>query len=208
MPATSKTSIGSDKNAPMSKKKKEKAHPAVEYPDDPVGSSEEDDSDDGGVDSEGMARLMKALGDDGLDEFEQVQLHLALGGDEDLESGSDVDVEAEAGEGEAGESDGSEDDEHEEEVDGDEQQEEEEVALDDVDSVDEDAVPRQKIEIDNKVCHFFCYPNWLFYLFHPRCLDCFGANSRRHPTRPVHFVDRNSNVILSTTNRGRRQRRP
>lgn len=94
-----------------------------------VESSEEDEdededeegSDDGGVDGEGMERLMKVLGEDGIDEFERAQLQI-LGGEEDEEWETD-----------AGEEEG-------------------EIALDDVDdSVDEDAVPRQKIEIDNKV---------------------------------------------------------
>jgi rRNA-processing protein EBP2 len=40
----------------------------------------------------------------------------------------------------------------EEEEDEGEDEHEHSVNLDDVDSVDEDAVPRQKVEIDNKVC--------------------------------------------------------
>ncbi|KAJ7184336.1 eukaryotic rRNA processing protein EBP2-domain-containing protein [Mycena filopes] len=111
-----------------------------------------------------MERLMKALGDDGLDEFETLQLHVTLGGDvgdegdEDSDDTSDEEFtlgkngeEASDGEGSDSDSDGDEgefEDEGEEEegVDGDG-----DVALDDVESVDEDAVPRQKIEIDNTV---------------------------------------------------------
>jgi hypothetical protein len=33
------------------------------------------------VEEAGMERLIKALGDDGLDDFEQMQLHITLGGD-------------------------------------------------------------------------------------------------------------------------------
>ncbi|KII86944.1 hypothetical protein PLICRDRAFT_114220 [Plicaturopsis crispa FD-325 SS-3] len=108
-----------------------------------------------------MSRLMNALGDDGLDEYEQAQLQI-LGGDEDEE----WDTEDEGDESEDGEngSEGEEGSGH--ELDGQsdaassngtdaedeiEEDPEEDIALDDVDSVDEDAVPRQKIEIDNKV---------------------------------------------------------
>ena len=126
---------------------------------------DEEKSDDEGVDEEGMERLMEALGKDGLDEYEQAQLQM-LGGE-----GDEWETDEDALEGEVSEDDevdGKEDGEEnsDEEVEGsdvekaiggpndDEEGEEEEhdVALDDVDdSVDEDAVPRQKIEIDNKV---------------------------------------------------------
>ncbi|KAJ7225960.1 eukaryotic rRNA processing protein EBP2-domain-containing protein [Mycena pura] len=103
-----------------------------------------------------MERLMKALGEDGLDEFEQMQLHLTLGGDsgqpagvregDDEEDSSDEEfVPAEnASEGESSEEDA--DEEGEGTANGDE-----DVALDEVESVDEDAVLRQKVEIDNTV---------------------------------------------------------
>ncbi|KAJ7133592.1 eukaryotic rRNA processing protein EBP2-domain-containing protein [Mycena epipterygia] len=105
-----------------------------------------------------MERLMKALGDDGLDEFEQMQLHLTLGGDEVGEGDGDEDdddssdgeftLDKNAEEGSDGEgSDSGDDEENEEDV----EEGEEDVALDDVESVDDDAVPRQKIEIDNTV---------------------------------------------------------
>ena len=131
---------------------------------------DEEESDDEGVDEEGMERLMKALGQDGLDEYEQAQLQMLTGeGDE----GWETDEAASEGEvSDSGEFDGEEDGEHgsDEEVedsngkkviggsrndeDKEEEEEEEEsnVALDDVEgSVDEDVVPRQKIEVDNKV---------------------------------------------------------
>ncbi|KAJ7490462.1 eukaryotic rRNA processing protein EBP2-domain-containing protein [Mycena latifolia] len=107
-----------------------------------------------------MERLMKALGDHGLDEFEQMQLHVTLGGDEageddDDDDSSDGDFtlgqEAEdASDGEGSDSEDEEGEDDEEDVD-EEGEGEEDVALDDVESVDDDAVPRQKIEIDNTV---------------------------------------------------------
>ncbi|THH18364.1 hypothetical protein EW146_g2601 [Bondarzewia mesenterica] len=116
---------------------------------------DESDSEDSGVDEEGMKKLMKALGDDGLDDFGQAQLQALIeGGDSDEEDENEED---------GSENEGVEDDAEEEreenegadvgvsDSDDDEEVEEEEVALDDVESVDEDAVPRQKIEIDNKV---------------------------------------------------------
>jgi hypothetical protein len=131
----------------------------------------EEESDDEGVDAEGMEKLMKALGEDGLDEYEQAQLQV-LRGEQDEEWETDE----EEVEGKSGESA----DEDEEEEDGDEEAEgsdigkiiqgpsdneeeqEDAIALDDVDdSVDEDAIPRQKIEIDNKVRGRLsgpCYP--------------------------------------------------
>jgi len=126
------------------------------------------DEEDDGVDEEGMARLMKALGDDGLDEFGQAQLDALAG-----ESGSEDEDEVEGKEGGSGvededsdvEVDGASDSEHndedaeededdddsEGEGDDDELDQEGDVLLEEVDSVDEDTVPRQKIEIDNKV---------------------------------------------------------
>ncbi|KAJ7647044.1 eukaryotic rRNA processing protein EBP2-domain-containing protein [Roridomyces roridus] len=106
-----------------------------------------------------MERLMKALGDDGLDDYEQMQLHAVLGGDEDeddeedssftLENAADTADDNGGSESEDG-SDAGEDGE-EDEDEGEDSEEEEDVALDDVESIDDDAVPRQKIEIDNTV---------------------------------------------------------
>lgn len=131
-------------------------------------SSEEDENEgsDDGVDDQGMARLMAALGDDALDEYEQAQLR-ALGGEEDEEWETDEDAEGAAGSesGKDSEVDEEEDEEEDDKEDAgglgqegaaaesaSDNDEEDEIALDNVDdSVDEDAVPRQKIEIDNKV---------------------------------------------------------
>jgi rRNA-processing protein EBP2 len=134
-----------------------------EWEDDDSEADEDGDEDDDGVDEEGMARLMELLGDDGLDEFGQAQLD-ALAREDDDDDGSsneveasgdakergaeDEDVESDAlSSEESGESD-HDDDQGVEEEEGDG---EEVIPLDEVDFVDEDAVPRQKIEIDNKV---------------------------------------------------------
>ncbi|KAJ7250027.1 eukaryotic rRNA processing protein EBP2-domain-containing protein, partial [Mycena haematopus] len=135
---------------------------AEDNSDEEADADSSEDSDDDGVDEVGMERLMKALGDDGLDEFEQMQLHLTLGGENEAENGDDEDTSDEefildknAGEGSGVESSDSEEGDDEEEFEDDEGEDVEEgeadVALDDVESVDEDAVPRQKIEIDNTV---------------------------------------------------------
>ncbi|KAK0434612.1 eukaryotic rRNA processing protein EBP2-domain-containing protein [Armillaria borealis] len=120
--------------------------------------SNDEDSDNGGVDEAGMERLIKALGDEGLDEFDQAQLG-ALGGDDESDSegedenGSDeedvegLDQENDSEEDEEEEQEADEDDAEDDEGDG----EEEDVALENVEDVDDDVVPRQKIEIDNHV---------------------------------------------------------
>ncbi|KAJ7050878.1 eukaryotic rRNA processing protein EBP2-domain-containing protein, partial [Mycena amicta] len=108
-----------------------------------AGSSQ---SSDDGVDEEGMERLMNALGEDGLDDFERMQLHLTLGGgdessdDEEFVPPQDDDSDSQSQDVDAEDLD---------EALGSDEEEEEDVALDEVESVDADAVPRQKIEIDN-----------------------------------------------------------
>ncbi|PBK65813.1 Ebp2-domain-containing protein [Armillaria solidipes] len=105
-----------------------------------------------------MERLIKALGDEGLDGFDQAQLG-ALGGDDESDSdgedenGSDeedvegLDQENDSEEDEEEEQEADEDDVEDDEGDG----EEDDIALEDVEDVDDDVVPRQKIEIDNHV---------------------------------------------------------
>ncbi|KAF8312922.1 eukaryotic rRNA processing [Clavulina sp. PMI_390] len=113
-----------------------------------------------------MKRLMDLLGDDGLDEFGAAQLDALNGGDS--ESGSDSDAEDSDGSDADGaveqslsdeDSSADEDDEVGGEdggkdvdmVNGDEE-DDEELAIDEQDdiSLDEDAVPKQKVVIDNK----------------------------------------------------------
>ncbi|KAF4577283.1 rRNA-processing protein and EBNA1-binding protein ebp2 [Pleurotus pulmonarius] len=137
--------------------------------------SEDCDSDNGGVDEKGMERLMSALGDDGLDEFDRAQLGLVVGSDsEEEEDGSESEVgeadgedsaeevgDEEEGEQGADDSDegmgeaagGSSAQEGDEDSDGVDDAEDEEIALDELDGgeLDEDVVPKQKVEIDDTV---------------------------------------------------------
>jgi rRNA-processing protein EBP2 len=110
----------------------------------PDDSDSNESDEDSGVDEEGLQNLVKALGKDGLDEFDLAQLRMLTGSpvDEEEESGEDDDADATT---------------ELEDVDQlDEEKEEEGIALDDedVDSVDEDAVPRRKVEVDNKARPF------------------------------------------------------
>ncbi|KAI0715638.1 eukaryotic rRNA processing protein EBP2-domain-containing protein [Cerioporus squamosus] len=104
-----------------------------------------------------MAKLMKALGEDGLDEYAQEQLRALAESDEE-ESDED-------GEGEEEGSGEEEDAEAAEEGEGSDAEEDAEGAvagpseeavipvdeLSDEEMLDEDAMPRQKVEIDNKI---------------------------------------------------------
>ncbi|KAI0772245.1 eukaryotic rRNA processing protein EBP2-domain-containing protein [Irpex lacteus] len=106
-----------------------------------------------------MARLMKALGEDGLDDFAQAELRALAGEDSEEEGGEVEGSESEGGEEvedsedeeEEEEVEAEDDEEHDEEGSVDEEEEEEVVALDEVDDVEEDIVPKQKVEIDNKI---------------------------------------------------------
>ncbi|KZT19985.1 eukaryotic rRNA processing [Neolentinus lepideus HHB14362 ss-1] len=118
-----------------------------------------------------MARLMNALGEDGLEEFDLAQLRLLSGerdseDEEDLQSEavSEVDAESQplrdesegeeedAEDGDASEKEAGEQIAEAEDDDASELADEDEpVPLDEVESVDEDAIPRQKIEVDNKI---------------------------------------------------------
>ncbi|KAF9493579.1 Ebp2-domain-containing protein [Pleurotus eryngii] len=141
----------------------------VQQPD--SSDSEEYDSENGGVDEKGMERLISALGDDGLDEFDRAQLGLVAGSDSEDEDGvADSDIgeedgeasEEEVGDEEEGEKDADDSDEgvgeaaggssDREEVGADvADDEDEEIALDELDGgeLDEDVVPKQKVEIDD-----------------------------------------------------------
>jgi rRNA-processing protein EBP2 len=138
----------------------------------------DDGFDDGtdGIDEKGMRRLMELLGDDALDELGAAQLD-ALKDANEVSGGSFASEEQPRSEGQDGEL-ASEDEDSEgsdatssnndtDDSDGEESTEdgkmaspeneadedEEEIALDDRDdiSIDEDAVPKQKVLIDNKV---------------------------------------------------------
>jgi rRNA-processing protein EBP2 len=115
--------------------------------------SESEDDGDEGVDDEGMKRLMAALGDEGLDDFDAEQLRM-LGGEEQ-ESDGEGDDENDATEDEADQEDvltdtpdGAADDLA---SDNSSESGDNAIPLDEADFVDEDAVPRQKLEIDNAV---------------------------------------------------------
>lgn len=161
MPSTQSSSKKATKGRPKPVQKPESS------------DSEEYDSDNGGIDEKGMERLMSALGDDGLDEFDRAQLGLVAGSDAEdadddagLEAGEEdgEDSEEEVGDEEEGEQDVGDSDEgmgeaaesssNEAEADaGVDDDEDEEIALDELDGgeLDEDVVPKQKVEIDDTV---------------------------------------------------------
>jgi rRNA-processing protein EBP2 len=117
--------------------------------------STDDDDENSGVDDEGLEKLVKALGEDGLDEFDLAQLRMLSGAAAGEEAEDDANAESVPEDEEPG--DGEEE----------EEEEGEEIALDDddVDSVDQDAIPRRKVQVDNKVCLFslFTCQLGLFY---------------------------------------------
>ncbi|KAH8825302.1 eukaryotic rRNA processing [Flagelloscypha sp. PMI_526] len=158
MPSTIPTKAKSklpSKSSPVHKSKPKKlSSPPADS------SSEESDAEDDDIDSEGYKRLITALGDDGLDEYDQAQLNMLLGdeqggdGSEDSESESESDQEKSNATRANGTSHTSIQDENEDEdVDEDLEDEdlEEDIPLDSLEHgvLDEDFVPRQKVEIDN-----------------------------------------------------------
>ncbi|EFI27140.1 hypothetical protein CC1G_14965 [Coprinopsis cinerea okayama7 len=163
------------KSAESKKVATEKASKTVPPPEPEVSDDEgewvdedddEESSDDefDGVDEEGMERLLKALGENGLDEFDQAQLESLHGGDEDSSEGEGEEEEGDEGSESEEEEDAGSDAESEKEANSSkmeveggegsegEDDEEEEIALDETeDLVDEDVIPRRKVEVDNKV---------------------------------------------------------
>ncbi|EIW74651.1 eukaryotic rRNA processing [Coniophora puteana RWD-64-598 SS2] len=104
-----------------------------------------------------MERIMELLGEEGLDDFDRAQL-VGLAGDDDEEEDDGEEDEEEAGLGEeaiSGESGSEEEEEDAEEGDEEEEEENDEdvVALDELEDaeLDADAVPQQKVEIDDKI---------------------------------------------------------
>ena len=104
----------------------------------------ESSSDDDGVDEEGMARLMKALRENKSE-------------DEDEGASEDDDGEGASEEEDGGANEGENEGASEEEDEGASEEDEganKEVPLDELEAaVDEDAVPRQKIEVNDKVIY-------------------------------------------------------
>ena len=113
---------------------------------------ESEDGENDGVDEEGLEKLMNALGEDGLDEFDLAQLRMLTGSAAGEEDDSEEEGRSNDDEEDNADATHASTDEEEQEDEG-KSKEEEEIALDDedVDSVDEDAIPRRKVEIDNKV---------------------------------------------------------
>ncbi len=144
---TSRTQKSSESESEADPTIEEVDHDSENGPDEETdgGSSEEQD-----VDQEGMEKLMAALGEDGLDEFAQAELRALVGETEDEDQGSGSEVEGEEEEVSDGE-DENEDPEEDEEDNQENDEPLEDIPLDEAESVDEDAVLKQKVEIDNKV---------------------------------------------------------
>lgn len=141
----------------VTSKESRKKSPVAKINEPVAGSSDEESAEDiesgsesDDVDEEGMNRLIELLGDDGLDDFAQYQLGLvSQAGDGDEDEGTDIE-DQEDGEEQVEDDDASE-----------EEGEEpgaailealEDVNLEDVSSIDDDTVPRQKLIINNAVC--------------------------------------------------------
>lgn len=217
----SKNDVANQKAASVSPAKKptpKKAKIQLERnspPPDSDSGSEDADSDeeegDGGVDEEGMKKLIEALGDDGLDEMGGALLNALQaedaedsdeveGEDEDSDEDEEGNEVEEGAEEAVGEENASEDEDEKDE----DEDEDEEVALDDVSSVDEDAVPMQKITVNNEVSSltfFFC--TMQTSLSSPT-IGSSSPNSRYHPTRSLTPVDRDSYYHITGTYRSRR----
>ncbi|KAG8744239.1 rRNA-processing protein and EBNA1-binding protein ebp2, partial [Ceratobasidium sp. 423] len=123
--------------------------------DDEPSDEDSEDSGDHDIDEEGMSKLMKLLGDDGLDEVAEQQLReeVAEGGDDASESGwVDEDGEIAGPESDvAGKLQFSATEEAVDEEDNDDEENGEDVALDEASEVDEDIVPKQNMVINNEV---------------------------------------------------------
>src|SRR6267154_950941 len=145
--------------------------------------STDDDDENSGVDDEGLEKLLKALGEDGLDEFDLAQLHMLSGAAAGDESEDDENAERVPE---------NEEPEHEEEE---EEEEGEEIALDDddVDSVDQDAIPRRKVQVDNKVCLFSLFTFARLIL----SVDRSRTHTGYHQIGPISSMDRDVSCFVS-----------
>jgi rRNA-processing protein EBP2 len=144
-----------------------------------VSDETENGTDDGADDvtEEGMAKMMELLGDDGLNDFDLAQLGSFAGDQADTDGrvNSSANEDSDNGEDEAGDESFSSESASEpitrefeaeegswagEDASEDQLSDtpDEAVALDDVaESVDEDAIPRQKLVVDNHVCDYYHY---------------------------------------------------
>jgi len=167
-PSASKKNKGKHKEAKQPVSVKTKPPPPVEISkedkddeesleaevddDDEEGGSDDEngDSEDEGVDQVGMERLVELLGEDGLDDFDRAQLKSLAEDDEeeeDLEDGAEDEKVEEVSDREEGKNGGDMEEKEEVEV----QSNDDDVLLDEAESIDQDAVPKQKLEIDNQV---------------------------------------------------------
>ena len=145
--------------------------PPAKAPEESSHDEEDEDEENGGVGEKGMKRLMELVNADDLDEFDRARLDAVDGGADEEDDGdaSDEDAGLEGLEypldgdlgglgwedDEDGTSEGEEVDEEAE--DGEAAADAEVMALDDLDSdisVDEDAVPTQKVTTNNRVSLF------------------------------------------------------
>jgi hypothetical protein len=178
-------------------------------------NSEDDDDESEDIDEAGMQRLMKHFQGEELDDIAKYQLG-ALGEEEDEEDEEiqDEDGDSNAISEDEEENEDEEDDEDEEVEEDDDDEEEdtlkpqksstsnaqlngtaitnlieevEEVDLEDASSVDEDAVVRQKIVINNKVYSEI----YLSPLTNGIGLVCFGTDTTDHTIGPIPSMDRN-----------------
>ena len=177
-----------------------------DWEDEDSGDGSESDEEDDGIDEVGFEKLIKALGDDALNEYDQAHLVALTGDEEDDESeggeaiengeelgrvpGSedeDEEVPEEGDEGEGGASGSGSEDAEEGESSGDEDV----LALDELEDVElhPDAVPRRGVRvIDNKVR--VARVRQICYLIFCR-LGCARTDQKNHPTRPQTTLDRN-----------------
>jgi rRNA-processing protein EBP2 len=147
---TSKKSVSRPRDGDVKSDKKPAPPPDSDVSE--ADGSLDDDDENSGVDDEGLEKLMRLLGEDGLDEFDLAQLRMLSGAAADEEAEDDANAESVPEEEESGdeEEEGEEDD-------------DEEIALDDDDvgSVDQDAIPRRKVQVDNEVCVFSLFTSKL-----------------------------------------------
>jgi rRNA-processing protein EBP2 len=131
------------------------------------------ESDD--IDEAGMDRLLELLGDDGLDDFARYQLGL-LSKTGDSEDDSDLVVNMDDEEEQEEESEEENEEKGEEEPESTVLEALEDVDLEDVSSVDEDVVPRQKILINNAVCvHYLSHKVTPYGIFFRQPWNVFGT---------------------------------
>ena len=177
------------------------------WEDEESGDESESDKEDDGVDEAGFEKLVRALGDDALNEYDQAHLvALAGDGEDDEDAEEDEELGEVSGSEEGGEEVSEDGDEAEEgdsgsdpeggDAEGGEPSGDEDVlALDELEDVElhPDAVPRRGVKvIDNKVR--VTRPNNLFYLIF--CLGCPREDQENHPTRPQTILDRNTRRLI------------